>query len=230
MSSTVATLSDAMPGRTSLDVTNPGPFAPSALLLDCSSSMTSSIDELNAAAQQLVDDLKASEMARHRADVAIVTFATTAELLTPMTIARDLAIPPMSADGRTAMGAGIDLALDVIERRQDEYRASGVKANVPMVFLLTDGAPTDEWRAAAGRVRQLAARNKLHFFGIGTRDANMATLSEICPPERPPLRMQDGRFSELFRFVSDSLDRVSSTAPGANVSMPSLKGWAQLNG
>jgi uncharacterized protein YegL len=227
---TATVLSDAMPGRTSLDVTNPGPFAPCAVAIDVSSSMSGSVAELNAATQQLVGDLQGHELARNRADVAVITFATEAKLLTPMTIARDLSITAMSASGSTAMGKALELALDTVDRRQDEYRASGVKANVPMVFLLTDGEPTDAWQAAAARVRRLADAKKLHFFGIGTQDANMVTLSEICPVDRPPLRMRDGRFSELFRFFSDSLTRVSSVTPGTPVSMPSVQGWAQLNG
>ncbi len=226
----VSTSTEILPGRASLDATNPGPFAPAVVIADVSSSMASQMGELNSAIQELVDDLSSHEVASTRADVAIVSFATTAQVVTPMTIARDLQVQPMTAGGTTAMGEAINLALDVIVQRQDEYRATGVKANVPMVFLLTDGYPTDEWRGAADRVHTLAAEQKLCFFGIGTSSADMSTLTQICPPEIPPLRMRDGGFSQLFRFVSDSLIRRSKVAPGGTVTMPSVQGWAKLNG
>lgn len=128
---------DALPGRTSLDPTNPGPLAPCVILLDVSSSMTSVMSELNEAARELVEDLRNHELAAHRADVAILTYGSHVDVVTPMTIARDLSISSMAANGSTAMGQAIHQAIDTIEARQDEYRTQGIKANVPMVFNST---------------------------------------------------------------------------------------------
>ncbi len=60
------------------------------------------------------------------------------------------------------------------------------------MFLVTDGAPTDSWRQAAARVREgdSAGRKSFSFFAVGVEGADMATLTQICAAERPPLKLQ----------------------------------------
>lgn len=213
---------------TVLDVSNATRRLPAVILVDCSSSMINVMRELNQALEQLVNDLRGHEIAADSVELEIIEIRSTPTINQPRVEARNLVFRPMSANGGTGIGQAIELGLDRIGERQREYISAGIHAYKPMVFLLTDGQPTDAWQAAAQRVRRLGAEGKLFFFGIGTSSANFATLGQICPENMPPQKMADGKFSELFQFVSDSLSSVAGSQPGAIVPLPSTGGWAAL--
>ena len=57
----------------------------------------------------------------------------------------------------------------MVEERKREYRANGISYYRPWIFLITDGAPTDEWQAAANKVFQGEEDKKFAFFSIGVQ-------------------------------------------------------------
>ena len=44
------------------------------------------------------------------------------------------------------MGEAINVALDMIEQRKDNYRENGIAYYRPWAFLITDGEPNDHWK------------------------------------------------------------------------------------
>ena len=206
----------------------PGPFAPCALLLDCSSSMSSCIAELNRGVELFAERLKADELARNRADVTVIEFRDSARVIVPPTLGRDFLAPRLHANGLTAMGEAIELGLRTVKERRRDYRRNGARAFKPMMFLFTDGAPTDAWQAAAAEVRRQATEKGLNFFGIGFgADADFGVLRDICPENRPPMRLKPGCFENLFEWISDSMSSVSGSAPGESISLPPADGWGE---
>jgi len=211
-------------------VANPEPRCPCVLLLDTSGSMNGQpIAQLNAGLLQFKEELMADSMAMQRVEVALVTFGpvqVVADFQTP-----DLFEPPhLRAGGDTPMGAAIVQGLDMLEARKAVYKQAGVAYYRPWVFLITDGGPTDHWQTAAARVRQgdSADRKAFSFFAVGVEGADMTRLTDICSPQRPPMKLMGLSFRELFSWLSSSLGGVAKSQPGQLVALPPPTGWSAV--
>ena len=203
---------------------NTEPRCPCLLLLDTSGSMRGKpIDELNAGIRQFRDELFADDMAQKRVEVAIVGFGpvrTLAEFQTP-----DVFEPPtLVASGDTPIGEAIDTGLNLLDQRKQTYRNNGVSYYRPWVFLITDGGPTDHWQSAAERVKQGEAANHFSFFAVGVEGARMDVLSQLTT--RQPLKLQELRFRDLFKWLSNSLSAVSKSQMGTPVPLENPTGPA----
>lgn len=209
-------------------VDNPEPRCPVILLCDTSGSMSGApINALNAGLAAFKEDVYRDEMALLRVEVALVTFGPVR--LTQDFVTIDNFTPPkLKADDRTPMGEAIEYALDLLEDRKEIYKNNSIQYYRPWVLLMTDGAPTDIWQNAAHRVRQAEAQGRLLFFAIGVQGADMNTLQQITPPERPPVLLNGLDFRSLFLWLSKSMKRVSSSQVGGTmIALPPV-GWGQI--
>lgn len=208
---------------------NADPRCPCVLVLDTSGSMEGEpIAALNDGLQAFQTDIQEDKLARRRTEIAIVTFGDGGvQTIQDFVEAGRFAAPTLAAAGRTPMGEAIDRALDLVDSAKAEYQANGVPYYRPWVFLITDGEPTDEWVRAAERIHAAEAANALSFFAVGVGDADMATLTQIAPPQRPPVHLQGVAFKKLFIWFSQSQKSVSASKPGEQAPLPPI-GWATV--
>jgi uncharacterized protein YegL len=207
---------------------NPDQRTPCVLLLDTSSSMAGRpIAELNEGLKVFKQALMADSLARRRVEVSILTFGGRVDKVQDFVTAERFEPPTLSVGGGTPMGEAIDRALDAVAMRKREYADAGIPKTLPWVFLITDGAPTDDWRKATERLHCSSAAKELAFFAVGVQGADMRTLSQIATPQRPPVALAGLKFAELFTWMSRSLGQVSRSAPGTQVALPPPKDWAQ---
>ena len=133
---------------------NPEPRLPCVLLLDVSASMSGKpIGELNEGLQTYRNELLADPLAAKRVEAAVVTFGGAVRTLCDFTTAEAFTAPHLSADGDTPLGAAVLHGLAMIQQRKQAYRSNGIPYFRPWVFLITDGAPTDDWHPAAKAVK-----------------------------------------------------------------------------
>jgi uncharacterized protein YegL len=211
-------------------VENPENRCPVILLVDTSSSMSGQpMEALNMGLKAFKDAVIQDEQASLRVEVAIVSFGPV-ELVQDFVTVDQFDPPHLEARGLTPMGEAIDYALDLLESRKNTYRSNGIQYYRPWVFLITDGAPNPDspWPRAAQRVRDSESQRKLSFFAVGVQGADMATLQQITPLERPPLILNGLDFRSMFIWLSDSMVRVSSSTVGSEmVALPPV-GWGQI--
>lgn len=205
--------------------TNPEPRCACVLLLDTSSSMSGKpIAALNEGLRAFASDLGGDALARQRVEVAVVTFGGEVHTRQDFVTAGQYEPTTLVASGGTPMGAGVVHALDMIDRRKVEYRDNGIVYYRPWVFLITDGAPTDDWKQAAARVREMEEANGVAFFAVGVEGADMGVLEQLAV--RAPLKLQGLQFVELFVWLSQSQRSVSTSKPGDQTALPAVDGWA----
>ena len=208
---------------------NPEPRCACLLLIDTSGSMGGApIRELNAAIQAFKEELCQDSLAMKRVEIAVVTFGPVEVQSDFQTV--DMWHPPqLTASGDTPMGAAIVRGLEMLRQRKDQYRANAIEVFRPWVFLMTDGGPTDQWQLAAEMVKDGEASKSFAFFGVGVQNASMDTLTRICPPTRPPVKMAGLQYKEMFMWLSSSLSTVSASQPGAGrLMIAPPTGWTEV--
>lgn len=210
-------------------VDNPENRCPVILLLDTSRSMTGApIQELNRGMEIFKNEVLADTQASLSVEVAIVAFGKSVNLAQDFVTIDEFTPPVLRADGLTPMGEAITYALDLLEKRKNTYRANGIQYYRPWVFMITDGAPTDNWDEASQRLLDAETENKLLFFSVGVEGADMDTLRHISPPNRPPVLLNGLDFRSLFVWLSSSMKRVSQGKVGEVIVLPPV-GWGQIS-
>jgi uncharacterized protein YegL len=191
---------------------------PCVLILDGSGSMAGEpIDSLNKGLAQLESDLAADTVARERVRLLVLAVGGRDEVnvVHDWADAINFKAPTIAANGSTPLGKALDTALERIEDAKRDMKQAGVAYTRPLIYMITDGQPTDpEWDAAAGRCRSAIAAKKVQLFAIGTGD--QVSYDALRETGGTMLKLKGLNFKELFQFLSASVSSASQAAPGQN--------------
>jgi len=205
---------------------NPEPRCPCLLLLDTSGSMSGeAIAELNAGIKSFYNELQGDSLAIKRVEVALMTFGPV-RVISEFNTAECFFDPQLEAVGDTPIGEAIRKGIELIRARKEQYRANGISFYRPWIFLITDGAPTDEWQSAAALVREGEQSKAFAFFTIGVNKADMRILKQISV--REPVKLQGLKFREFFQWLSNSMKSASRSNPGDRIQLAPPLGWSEI--
>ena len=154
---------------------------PVYLLLDTSGSMGGEpIEALKNGVQILVSTLRQDPYALETACLSVITFDSEARQLAPLTELSNFQTPVIAASGVTALGAALGL---LAERIDAEVAKSGADAKgdwKPLVFIMTDGVPTDDWQAGLAKLRKVRTGMIVACAaGTGTDTGILKQITEV---------------------------------------------------
>ena len=119
------------------------------LLVDVSGSMTGDkIQAVNRAVRECIPEMRKNDQDNPFAEmsVEVITFGTGAVWHAPRTSVGEFTWRDLDASGVTDLGAAIDLVTETLD-----VQNMGKRNLPPVLLLLSDGGPTDDWELALRR-------------------------------------------------------------------------------
>jgi len=200
------------------------------LVVDISSSMAGEpITELNRGLQDFKNDIQEDYVATQRLEIAIITFNSSVTCIQEPANIENILMPTLRASGSTKMVDGIRMAIELVDERKKWYLSTGQNYFRPMIVLITDGEP-DPDQEIIGLSTEISHRldsKSFIFYCLGVSGYNHEKLTLLC--SRPePLPLVGLKFSEFFRWLSNSIGIIAKSVEGETLRLPSPSEWTQL--
>jgi uncharacterized protein YegL len=197
---------------------------PVYLLLDCSGSMLGEpIEAVRQGVRMLVSDLRGNPQALETAYLSVITFGSSAQQVCPLTELMSFQEPNLEAAGSTSLGSALKLlehCLDNDVRKSSPTQKGDWK---PLVFLMTDGQPTDNWEMAADSIKKRKLGNIIACAaGSGADSQLLKRVTEVVVEIH---NLQPDSLKAFFKWVSSSIKTTSQsvaqvTADAAPINLP----------
>jgi uncharacterized protein YegL len=184
---------------------------PVYLLLDSSESMAGpAIEAVGQGVNTLVNEIRTNPLALETAYLSVITFSREAQQIVPLTELLRFQAPALRIRPGTAMGAALRLLIECLKR--DVHKSTeGVKGDYkPLVFLMTDGQPTDDWESAADTLKR-ERRANIYAIGCGP-DVDTAVLYRITDKVLVMPNLTPEGIRKFFVWLSASVQTVSTRA------------------
>ena len=183
---------------------------PVYLLLDCSGSMSGQpIEAVRQGVKALLSELKGDPTALETAYLSVITFESTAHQVCPLTELALFKEPKINAGGGTSLGAALKLLEQCMDKEVRKSTANQKGDWKPLVFLMTDGQPTDSWETAADRIKQKKPGNIIACAaGSGADEFLLKRVTEIVVKLD---NLQPDSLKAFFKWVSSSIKTTSQS-------------------
>lgn len=182
---------------------------PVYLLLDTSGSMTGEpIEAVKNGVQMMVHSLRQNPQAIETAFVSIITFDSEAKQLIPLTDLASFQTVDLKAAGTTALGAALSLLADKLENEVTKTTLEQKGDWKPIVFIMTDGVPTDDWQAGFQKLK--VVKKGLIVGCAAGNNADDKVLKEIADQVVRLSNTDADSIGKFFQWVSASIATTST--------------------
>lgn len=199
-------------------VATPRPL-PVIVLADTSGSMgeNGKIEALNAAMKEMLSTFARESRLRAELQVGLITFGGKAQMHLPLVAAQNVTgLTEFKAEGVTPMGKAFKLAHHLLE---DKDRIPS-RAYRPVLILLSDGQPTDDWEVPFKALcnSERAQKATRLAMAIGP-DADESMLREFANDvEAPIFKAHNAR--DIHRFFRAVTMSVTTRTASQNPDLP----------
>ena len=183
------------------------------LVLDNSNSMKGEpIRLLNEAVSKLHRNLTEDPIIAAKVDIAMVMFNHNLNFR-DFVNATEYQPPVMEAGGGTNLSFALRVALDMVAKRKEVYRANGISYHRPWIILITDGYPQhdseNELNEIGSRIREADSKRECSLFTITCGDANDTAhellREKITPPGQATQENYGNQFQRIVQLAQQLL-------------------------
>ncbi|MBR5885185.1 MAG: VWA domain-containing protein [Alistipes sp.] len=200
-------------------------------VLDVSGSMRGAkLDALNQGMKDFYNEIQCgeggiSEKLIEQLEVAVIQYDEEVKILREPKLLDEEEIPPVLEErgSTTETVVAMEEAIKMVEDRKAWYKETGQKYYRPWIVVMTDGEPYGN-RASQSDIDNISSRvaadtaaKKYFMMGIGVGEANMELLGKMCGGKALPL--SGTKFTEFFKWLSNSLSMVSTSKEGDKVNI-----------
>ena len=194
---------------------------PVYLLLDTSGSMYGEpIEAVKNGVQVLVSTLRQDPYALETAYLSIITFDSSAKQVTPLTELSSFQEPSIDANGCTALGEALSLLANCVDREVTKTTADVKGDWKPLVFIMTDGVPTDDLTKGINEFKKRKFGTVVACAAGAGADTN--TLRQITENVVSLDTADSGTIKAFFKWVSASISTGSMKVEEAGQEVGSL--------
>ena len=185
---------------------------PIYFLVDVSESMVGEpIEQVQEGMKNIIQELRVDPYSLETVFVSVIAFAGKAKSLSPLTELYKFYPPTFPIGGGTSLGAALNFLMDDIDRSVVKTTMEEKGDWKPIVFLFTDGTPTDNPSAAFQRWNsKYRGHCNLVAISIG-QNVDTGLLSQISDNVLRLNETDKSTFNQFFKWVTASI-KTSSMA------------------
>lgn len=195
---------------------------PVYLLLDTSGSMSGEpIEAVKNGVQIMISSLRQNPQAIETAYLSVITFDSIAQQIIPLTDLASFQMVDLKATGVTALGGALKLLSNRIENEVAKTTTEQKGDWKPLVFIMTDGVPTDNWLPGLAEFKkQKVAFTVACAAGSG---ADTAVLKQITENVVSLDTADSASIGKFFQWVTASIGVTSTKVEDAGKEISLLK-------
>lgn len=156
--------------------------------------------------------------------ISIISFGAKAQVEVPLESVLDIRIPSLDLSSGTSLGAAFETLTNEIDSKVTKTTHEVRGDYKPVIFLITDGQPTDNWRKGYSKFRKHYPSLTIHAVGCGD-DVDFSVLKEITPNTYMLKDMSAESFGKLFQCVTASVRSVTASMMSGDNVKDDLTEW-----